>query len=310
MPVAWSRRAVLLALGAGAFSTLTGCGIRLEHDAIHLPFVPTIEPVPDQEALLRALAQARSLQERAVRAGGASRAVPAQLAWIHGQQAAALEQLLRADNVPVPVATTTVPRATPSAKAAAHAAKMLGAEEASDVTAATLSGLAAVHSANIAVLGTILVQRAVAGTLLGHTPTWPGITGVQPELAATLLKSTRPAVYGFEIIAAQTPIKQRPGATAALEALRSQRDALEALVGTSAPPASMGYRLPFPVTDEASGRKLAQRILTRLIESTAALLDAPKPAREAAAGVVQLLSRTVVLGVPWGVALTPFPGLR
>lgn len=323
MPVVWSRRAVLLGLGTGALSALAGCSVRLEHDAPHLPFVPTLEPAPDQAALLAALHRARSLRASADRAGGAPQGLPAQLAALHGRQVQTLEQLLRADNVPIPAAptppvtpsakgTATSTKATKATKAAkvAKAAKELGVLEAGAVTSTSLARLAEVSSANLGVLGTLLAQQAAAGTLLGHAPAWPVITGPTRDPAAALLTATRSAVYGFQVLAARTPLKQRGVATTTLTTVRSQSDTLETLAGTSAAPPPMGYQLPFPVTDAASRRRLGQQLLTRLIASTASILNASSPEANAAAGVVQLLSAQVVLGARWGVPLTPFPGLE
>ncbi|NYF97116.1 hypothetical protein [Janibacter cremeus] len=55
MPSPPSRRRVLAGALAAGVTTLSGCGVRLEDGAPHIPFVPTREPVPGESALLAML---------------------------------------------------------------------------------------------------------------------------------------------------------------------------------------------------------------------------------------------------------------
>ncbi|WP_338751456.1 hypothetical protein [Janibacter alittae] len=55
MPSPPSRRLVLVGALAAGVTTLGGCGVRLEDDAPHIPFVPTREPVPGESAMLAML---------------------------------------------------------------------------------------------------------------------------------------------------------------------------------------------------------------------------------------------------------------
>ena len=96
----WSRRALLAAAGLGAAGALTGCRVRLEDDAPRVPLLPTRQPIPDEGALLQALADTRDLQAAAAALGGARTATPARLAAAHARQVAVLEQVLRSARVP------------------------------------------------------------------------------------------------------------------------------------------------------------------------------------------------------------------
>ena len=96
----WSRRTLLAVAGLGAAGALTGCRVRLEDDAPRVPLLPTRQPIPDEGALLRALADARDLRAGAAALGGARTATPARLAAVHARQVAVLEQVLRSARVP------------------------------------------------------------------------------------------------------------------------------------------------------------------------------------------------------------------
>ena len=96
----WSRRALLAVAGLGAAAALTGCRVRLEDDAPRVPLLPTRAPIPDEGALLQALADTRDLQAAAAALGGARTATPARLAAAHARQVAVLEQVLRSARVP------------------------------------------------------------------------------------------------------------------------------------------------------------------------------------------------------------------
>ena len=79
------------------------------------------------------------------------------------------------------------------------------------------------------------------------------------ELAAALA-AEEAAIYAYGVLGVHLAAADVPAARAAEQAHRARRDAavsrLAALNASTAPPPA-AYRLPFPVTDAASGLKLA-----------------------------------------------------
>jgi hypothetical protein len=167
-----------------------------------------------------------------------------------------------------------------------------------------------VSETNVALLASLAAQHHAAARLLGAEPPRPHLAGPGRDLAARLLGSARAAVYGFEVITAQTPTDQRKAPAATLASLESLSSTLERLAGRSASTPPMAYQLPFRVHDAATRTKLARHVLTGLSTSTAALLEAAAGEPDALTGLVLVLSDVVVLGRDWGVPLTPFPGLQ
>jgi hypothetical protein len=337
MPPCPSRRGVLtLGFGAMAAMSLAACGIRLEDDAPRIPLIPTRQPIPGETFLLALWRHSDDLAERATSLGGPTNGVPARLAALHRRQVTVLEsELLRlgiprkvldtASASPTVSATGTATgsasgtgtgTATPSGGSTASTApsakspKGLAADEASDLGPTAIASLATVPSAAIPLVGSVLAQRAAAATLLGAPATWPEPSWSAPSLAASYLDSTRAAVYGFEVVAAQsTTGAQHTLALATLAALQSRAQDQESLAGASAGPPDLGYPLPFPVTTVATARKLAAQVLTELRASIARDMGSTAGDVGPLGALVQWLAETEVLASRWGVKLSAFPGL-
>lgn len=214
-----------------------------------------------------------------------------------------------------PTGKRTGPRSTKAArKRAARRARLARAElarqEAADVGATGLARLGRASSTNVAVLGSLAAQHDAAHRLLGPDTRRAALAGPTDALAARLLTPLRSAVYGFEVVTAQTPPQRRDAAAATLASLQRRRDEVRELAGRSAPPAPLGYRLPFRLHGAASRAKLARHVLHGLATSTAALFEAAAGDVDAVTGVVHVLSDAVVLGHDWDVPLRPFPGLE
>jgi hypothetical protein len=303
-----TRRALVGAGGLVLLGLASGCGIRLEDDAPRLPLLPgpTRAPVADEAMLLRALAEARSLAALARAVAGHRGDLPDRLARLHRQQATTLQRMLTGAGVPVP---TGSPDATPSARPVRRRGD-LARLEARAVSASALERLGTAGPSEAPVLGAMTAQRAAAAVVLGGDVRWPATPGLARDTAASLLKATRPAVYAFEVVAAQTDHALRQKAGVTLDALRSQRDRLERAAGAAAPPPAIGYDLPFPVHDAAAATRLARWVLGRLVPQVAVLLGAAAGDRDTLTAVVHALADGVALGERWQVPLEPFPGLR
>ncbi len=332
------RRTALLGLagGLGALA-LGGCGIRLEHDRPPLPFMPTGTHVPAESALVAVTTECATLAA-AARAGGSS-ALLTDLAAVHDRQHDVLVTVLRARQVPDRVLSSPAVGASSPAGAPARppsgaaALAALAAAEAADL--ATPLALAAVETALRPTACALLAQRYAAARLLGGTPPdAPLVPGAAPADAASptgpgsaapgagpvwtvptdllpVLAATRSAVYGFEVVAAQTTGTRTRLARASLRTLRSLVAEQVSALGAAAPPPALGYPLPFPVGTAARAVRLADHLADGLRSAYGAALPA-LTASSAAASFSHLpwwLGRAEVLARHWGRDLEPFPGL-
>lgn len=339
MPGGPTRRAALGVIAlAAATLPLAACGIRLEDDAPRVPLVPTREPLPAEGFLLELWLASGDLANQASALGGAATAIPTRLAALHREQERVLRSVLRSMGVPDRAvaeaqeshrrasATATTPHATQSSAPASLGAPSpsgqptpaptpppspirLGEAEAAALAPESLAGLADVPRASVAVAAAALAQRAAAAALLGSAVTWPEQSGVPAEVAVIALDGARAAVYGLEVVAAQSRAAQRTLATSTLATLRARVAALEELAGEAAPPPALGYPLPFPVTTEAAARRLALHVLTGLRETCARTAGAGARDASALTAVVQWLAEAEGLAHRWGLPLEPFPGL-
>ncbi len=333
MPPCPSRRGVLTLgfVAVGAMS-LAACGIRLEDDAPQIPLIPTRQPIPGESFLLALWQHSDDLAVRATSVGGPATGLPARLAALHRKQVTVLEAELVQLGVPRKVLDTAAATPTPTPAApgtatgtgtpsggstgsattapSAKGPKGLAAEEASDLGPTAVASLATVPSAAVPLVGSVLAQRAAAATLLGGPATWPEPDWSAPSLAASYLASTRAAVYGFEVVAAQSPTgAQHTLALATLANLESRAQDQESLAGATAGPPALGYPLPFAVTTAAAARRLAVQLLTELRASIARDMGSTGGDVGPLGALVQWLADTEVLALQWGVKLSAFPGL-
>lgn len=325
MPPCPSRRAALgLGVGALAAMSLSACGIRLEEGAPHLPLVPTRKPVAGEAFLIGLWRECADLTRQASALGGAPAGLPARLAVLHDDQAEVLRQELLRVGVPGTVLDTapTGPTATGSTTTSSTGStstppaatggglRALAAHEAAVVGAPAFRSLAHAVSAAVPLYGALLAQRGAAATLLGGTVAWPEAAWDSPSLAAGFLDSTRAAVYGFEVVAAQSPTgAQRTLARSTLAALQAREHTQESLAGSAAGPAPLAYPLPFPVTTPAAARRLAGHLVTELRAAVARQLAQVGTSDGPLGSLVQWLAQTEVLASRWGLPLEAFPGL-
>ena len=223
--------------------------------------------------------------------------------------------------------STTTAGGAPSAPAPPSGISELVAAEAEGVAAGALSDLAGISRDRVALLATMAAQRAAAVRLLGgrlpSADTPAGSTGggnpprpiggtlIGPtgEVAAAQLEAIRSAVYGFEVVVAQTDPSHRTAAVKTLGALRANTSQLQQLAGSAAKPITLGYALPFPVATPSSALRLATHVMTALRTAIASQLPAVTGDADGLTGTVQVLTDVCVDAVTWRVPLTAFPGL-
>lgn len=297
-----TRRALLLA--AVSVPALAACRVRLEDDAPHVPFVPTREPVPDEAALLALLADLRTLHAQAT----ALRPPRPQLVAAHAQHVRVIESALSAARVP-----------SPSSSPSTRSGPALPAHEAAALTPASLTALGALTTDLAATVRSIAVYRALAAASLGAPVRWPALPTTpptSPDAVVRLLAALRSAQYALQLAATRSgperdgavPTSQRGRLVADSQWLAGRCRALVSLLGDAAPPAPLGYPLPFPVAAPADAKRLAAQSYSQLELAIGATLAAADGA--ACAVIVQTLAETMTHGAAWGLALTPFPGLR
>ena len=312
-----ARRSLLGgALGAVVLAA-SGCGVRLEDDAPALPLIPTREPIPAESALLWLLRDCRRLAE-----GDGPHTD------LYAEQAAVLRSALLRAGIPIgtldeqltPTSSTTV--ASPPPPAGAPEATSPG-----DPTGAGADPAAALDRiADLAECGpgifplvmSLLGQRWAATAPGGGTvPDGAESEGADSarlwrfrHLAAGFAEKTGAAVYGFEIVAAQTREATRDGAVATLTDLRRLRREQTDRAGGEVPPPVVGHPLPFPVDSEESALRLATHVLTGLTDAYGGLLLTVTGAaqRDTAPDVVAWLGAAAAHAVAWGAPLAAFPG--
>ena len=207
--------------------------------------------------------------------------------------------------------TSPAAPATPGGTPTGATPASLGAAEAATLSADSFAELARLGRDTVVTPAAALAQRAAAATLLGEPPLWPTPRSlVAPTLAADALEASRAATYGMEVVAAQSQGSQRRLATATLATLRARAATQEGLAGDSAPPASLGYPLPFAVTGSGAARRLAVHVLDGLRARQAAAVAQAAGAVTSLVACLQWLAEAEVLCQRWGLEPEPFPGLR
>jgi hypothetical protein len=295
------RRTVLGAALGGAVVALTGCGIRLERDAPHIPGIKTQGPPADQAVLRTLLTQVEATITAATLS---SSSWAKSLAHIHRAQRSRLIQVMATQGM-TPAPTPTAPASTGTASPPAHLP--LAAEE--QHLAVRIGSLSAVSARNLPMAAAIGVTHSAAAQVLGKTVDIAGGAVPKTAEAAAILPSLQAAVYAFEVIVAKTPLHSRNQAEATLEALRPTRSAWEAALGDRAPLQPDGYALPVQPTTTAARTQLALRVLTDLIDACAGQVAATRGDRPSFLGLTILWSDATAQLWRWGDAPAPFPGL-
>ncbi len=300
------RRTVVAGVVA-AVLTATGCGIRLEDDAPHLPLLRTRTPMPAEAELV---ALTRGTAELAALAATVPGALAAELATLHRRQHTVLRSTLLAEGVPaagLDATSSPTPTASPSTTPAARRAALATAEATSAASAAAFAGVADDLRATLASLH---AQRYAAASLLGGRPPTVPLDPVGGEGVGALATSTAAAVYFLEVVSARSTGAQRARSDTTLAALRALL--ADQLAGGARPDPSLGHPLPFRVDGAAAAGRLARDTVTTLRAGYGEHLG-PVVASDGGPGLAALtrwLGTVEVEAHRWGVALEPFPGLE
>lgn len=139
-----------------------------------------------------------------------------------------------------------------------------------------------------------------------------GNTGSAADIAALqgALAAEHAAVYGFGVVGAMLTGTGQTDARGAWTAHRDARDNLEAMLiklGAAPVAASPAYRLPFPVTDAQSARKLAATIENGITRAYLGVVAVTDPAlRSFGARAMQTSANRAFV---WSGTTLAFPGM-
>jgi hypothetical protein len=149
---------------------MTGCGVRLEDDAPQIPFIPTREPIPAEEALLWLLADCRRLSA----VTGEPPTTVADARAVYAEQVSVLRSALHRAGVPI----ETLDDAIATVDADADAAAASPDPTAPSAATATPSESTATSAATTAAAATTTGPATTAGPTTpppATTPApWPG----------------------------------------------------------------------------------------------------------------------------------------
>ena len=336
-----SRRSLLAgALGVTGMA-LTGCQVRLEDSAPELPFIPTREPIPAEDALLWLLRDCRELASHDQPESGLS------VVGLYEEQVAVLRTALYRAGIPVetldetpvepmPQGTSTSatrtstpaqpepttpadPTAVPTQATEPPASP--SATRADDGAAAALRRLPELAQCGgglFPLVISLLAQRwatlAVGGIEIPGEAVQadPARLWGLPFLAGPFARLTDAARYGFEVVAAQSRDSAREVALEALWRINALWREQNIRSGGRAPAPELGYPLPFPVNSEESAERLATHVIDGLIDGYAGLLtDMVGTAQEeTSVDLVAWLGSAVAIGTQWGIPIEAFPGTR
>lgn len=254
VPVTPSRRLVLAGALTTGMAALTGCGVRLEDDAPHIPFVPTRDPLPGEAALLAVLGALEGSEEEHA-----------------AERAMMLRRALREARVP--------DRELEGLRAPAAGAETVAAFE---------GALRDCGPGLLPLVGRLTATRRILGdaepaALWTPAPTSPWQAGA---VAAEALDATRATVYALDLVAART---SGASSTSVLRASRGLRDLVTrqtSAAGDAAPETTLGYDVPHELT-AAEARELGSRSFERLLAAYADGLAGLGDDRDAALEVTE-----------------------
>ena len=305
---------------------LAGCAVRLEDDAPAIPLVPTREPVPAEDALLWLLADCRQLSM-----AGAS--------TVYEEQVAVLRSALHRAGIPIETLDETIAGATGSPGPPSATGTTTTGPGDTDETATlpedapstqtepqTWPGAALDRIEELRQCGpglfpvvmSLLAQRWAAVTTAEDPLPEPliedGSTRIWrfPALAREFAALTQPAIYGLEIVSAQSRGDSREVAEAGLSTVRLLAREQDIRAGGTTPAPDIGYPLPFPVDSEESAAALAKHVLGSLVEGYGALLPTVTGSaqEDTARDVVTWIGSVTALGEVWGLTPQAFPSIR
>jgi len=318
-------------VATGSAILLSGCGIRLEEDAPHVPLIPERTPIPQEANLVALLHHMQSLRA----------AVPAEYAAGLARQVEVLDSALRQGGVPADLLAAptpseidrTAPSSTTSASAGSSSTSTTpGASgSGSPSTSATTTDPAKPDAVGLALVASSAAQEVLPGAASALRPTLAAMTvswdllrqsldsnatqmalhpGKLPQAAAlTLLSAAREAVYGLEVAAARSGGATRKRAIASLQTVRGRVSVLEGQLGDSAPATPSAYTLPLSVSDDSTARRLIRHLTAGLVTACGATLPEGTADPKTALASAGWLWESAALDAEWGAPWSAFPGL-
>ncbi len=293
-----ARGVVAAGLAGSVAASISGCGLRLDLPQPPPP-VPTRRPAPDEALLVSVIAQLSQIitAEKTIaadRAAGAAAATVSTLLSLQRQQVTVLTGRLTNDGVPMKLITAPSPTAPAPRSTTELAARLdsLGPSE--------WAALAAATAPTRELLTSAYSLRLAGAVLLGRTV---GVPAPPSPAREALLARTRPLVYAFEVVAAQSSGDQRRRAVATLNRLQN----LEEEVAAGSTTAPTGWSLPFPVTTANAASRLATHVMSAAVASLVAVAG-PNPTAASLRDSATWSARVQSLAVDWTVPLTAFPG--
>ncbi|MFC1421457.1 DUF4439 domain-containing protein [Streptacidiphilus cavernicola] len=315
------RRALL---GTGLLGLLTACGSGTAGSADGRTARTVLGPDPDLPVRARARAATAALAGAYDAALLAHPDLGGRLRPLRAQLAVQLTAFGAATATPTPSATA-VPSATappvPPAAPSSAAAMLLGLGTAELGTAAARTAdLAAASPALARQLASAAANGAQHAMLLrGSVPAGPAPAGPPagaplpaPALAAlqAALAAEDAAVYAYGVVGAELGGARRTAATAAYQAHRARRGALQQwIAATGAVPvaAAPAYQLPAAVTGTASAVRLAGLVEDRTCAVYANAVQATAGALRG--GMAAALRQAALDTLAWRGAGSAFPGI-
>lgn len=318
-----SRRLVLTSGLVVAVGTLTGCSVRLERDAPRVPGIPTQAPPADTPAFQALVDQ---LSGTIAALDGQSHPWAARLRSLHQQQQSALLAVGASAGMPLtaptasqtpsapvdtrtptlPPALDSPPSARPTASPSTEPMSSAAPVEAAGVAGAAVRRALAVSTPNRPMFLAVAATQATAAGLLGGAVAWP-LGSLPAQVAASLVEDVRAAVFGMEVVAARTPVKDRDLVSRSLATMYAARSRVEAAAGAAAAPASNDYELPVRPTDAAAMQQLVQQLAANVVSGCAAQSLGPREVSPATA-LLHLWSDACSVLWTWGGTPAPFPG--
>ena len=255
-----TRRLVLAGALVAGITSLTGCGVRLEDDAPHIPFVPTRDPIPGESALLAVLGTLTDSDE---------------------EHAAERADLLREALLDAQVPEDLVTGAAAPAGAGERIPAFEGAVRDCGQGMLPLVGrLVATHRI---VTDAAAETGADADTMWTRPDTGPWERAV---VAADALQATRAAIYALDLIAAKADsasvTAQVRAASAGLGDIGVRQTTA---AGDAVEPVALGYDVPHRLTTEEA-QELGRQTFTRLLAAYASGFARLGADRDAALEVV------------------------
>lgn len=169
--------------------------------------------------------------------------------------------------------------------------------------------VATATATNLAMLVSLAAQHADAADRLGAPVEWAPLVGPAGAAAVPVLAVTRPAVFGFEVLAARSREEERAGYERILEELRSLTRQLTTLAGDAAPVAPLGYDLPEPLETADERRALARDLVADLAPAGLAAAERLRGDAAALTGAVRIVAEAAGWARELGAAPEPFPGM-